>query len=320
MSARDIAEAQRQATDRVTAVLDLDAVERAGGARRGSAGGRGPDDVPAETGIDGQPTAEPVVLDVYDVALLLRAHQLLRRSKPRLAQLCVDEAQDLSPAALGVLVANTEPEGSIILAGDTAQRSFLDNGFVSWRAVLDQLGLGHAALEPLRISYRSTREILAFAQHVMGPLAEPDPPRAPRSGAPVEAHRHPGSGAAVAFLAEALRPLFAREPRATVAILARHAELADRYYEGLRRAEVPSLRRVSHQDFCFRPGVEVTDIRQVKGLEFDYVIVVDVNATSFGMDDESRHLLHIAATRAMHQLWLVVTGTPSPLLPPALLR
>jgi hypothetical protein len=26
-------------------------------------------------------------------------------------------------------------------------------------------------------------------------------------------------------------------------------------------------------------------------------------------------VLHIAATRATHQLWLVVTATPSPLLP-----
>ena len=116
----------------------------------------------------------------------------------------------------------------------------------------------------------------------------------------------------MAFLAEALRPLFAREPRATVAILARHPEQADRYYEGLRRAEVPSLRRVRAQDFSFRPGIEVTEIRQVKGLEFDYVVLVEVNAASFGTDDESRHLFHIGATRAAHQLWLLVHRRAQP--------
>jgi DNA helicase-2/ATP-dependent DNA helicase PcrA len=77
---------------------------------------------------------------------------------------------------------------------------------------------------------------------------------------------------------------------------------------------------VRAQEFCFRPGVEVTEIRQVKGLEFDYVIIVDANASSFGLDAESRHLLHIGATRAAHQLWLIVTGAPSPLLPPELLE
>jgi ATP-dependent DNA helicase UvrD/PcrA len=55
-------------------------------------------------------------------------------------------------------------------------------------------------------------------------------------------------------------------------------------------------------------------VRQVKGLEFDYVVMLDVNASSYALDDESRHLFHIGVTRAAHQLWLVATGTPSPLL------
>ena len=100
-----------------------------------------------------------------------------------------------------------------------------------------------------------------------------------------------------------------------MALLARHPEQADRYYEGLRKAEVPALRRVRAQEFSFRPGIEVTDIRQVKGLEFDYVVMLDVNAASFGSDDESRHLFHIGVTRAAHQLWLIITGPRSPLLP-----
>ena len=41
--------------------------------------------------------------------------------------------------------------------------------------------------------------------------------------------------------------------------------------EGLRLAEVPRLRHVSRQNFSFSPGIDVTDVRQVKGLEFDYV-------------------------------------------------
>jgi DNA helicase-2/ATP-dependent DNA helicase PcrA len=180
--------------------------------------------------------------------------------------------------------------------------------------VLAHLGLAHVAVEPLRIAYRSTREIMTVARAAMGPLADPEAPEAPRSGAPVEAFRFPGVGAAVAFLAEALRDLAAREPRATVALLARHPEQADRYHEGLGRAEVPALRRVRAQEFAFRPGVEVTDVRQVKGLEFDYVVMLDANDSSYGRDDESRHLFHIGVTRAAYQLWLVVTGTPSPLL------
>jgi len=266
---------------------------------------------------------------VDDLAILLRANQLLRQPETPLCHLFVDEAQDLSPMKLAALIGRTTPSGrtdnvrqvpSITLAGDTAQRLFLDNGFGDWRAVLGHLGLSHVAIEPLRIAYRSTREILELARHAMGPLPIDVPAEAKRTGAPVEAFRFSAVGAAVAFLGEALRDLSAREPRATVALLARYPEQADRYFEGLRRAEVPSLRRVRAQDFSFRPGMDVTDVRQVKGLEFDYVVMLDVNAQSYGPDDESRHLFHIAVTRAAHQLWLLVTGRPSPLIPSECLR
>jgi DNA helicase-2/ATP-dependent DNA helicase PcrA len=294
------------------------------GVRRVEGSGDDDDDqnVRGATGIDGLPTEDDLpTLDADDVAILLRANQLLRGAKHAFAHLFVDEAQDLSPMKLSVLIGRTAANvrggkgvPSITLAGDTSQRLFLDNGFGDWRGVLGHLGLAHVAVEPLRIAYRSTREIMTVARAAMGPLADPEAPEAPRSGAPVEAFRFPGVGAAVAFLAEALRELAAREPRATVALLARHPEQADRYHEGLRRAEVPALRRVRAQEFAFRPGVEVTDVRQVKGLEFDYVVMLDANDTSYGRDDESRHLFHIGVTRAAYQLWLAVTGTPSPLL------
>ena len=117
------------------------------------------------------------------------------------------------------------------------------------------------------------------------------------------------------MLAEALRSLSSREPLASVALVTRHPSQAAAYAEALRSAEVAGIRHVREQDFSFRPGIEVTDVTQVKGLEFDYVVILEANASNYGDNTESRHLLHIAATRAAHQLWLVSTGTPSPVLP-----
>lgn len=264
-------------------------------------------------------------LDREDDALLLRLHQLiagpLRAKKQPLVyeHVFVDEAQDLSPVELAVLLDTVSNGRSVTLAGDTSQKLYLDNGFRDWRTTLGELGLSTTEIEPLRIAYRSTREVLEVARDILGPIADPVPPVATRSGAPVEAHVFPQAGAAVAFLAEALRPLFAREPRSTVGVLARFAEQAEAYYEGLCRAEVPHVRRVRAQDFSFRPGIDVTEISQVKGLEFDYVVLVDVNASVFPETDEARHLLHIGATRAAHQLWFFVTGRPSSLVPKRLL-
>jgi DNA helicase II / ATP-dependent DNA helicase PcrA len=269
---------------------------------------------------------ERATFDDEDDALLLRCYQLVRgalRSRSRrpliYEHLFVDEAQDLAAVDLVLLSDIVSDRKSITLAGDTAQRLHLDTGFRSWDEVLSALKLDHTTVEPLRIAYRSTKEVLAFALHVLGDLAEDEPPEAPRSGAPVEYHPFPTQGAAAAFLAEALRPLFVREPRATVAILARYPEQADAYYDVLRMAEIANLRRIENYDFVFRPGVDITDIRQVKGLEYDYVILVDVNAATYPAKDAARYQLHIGATRAAHQLWVVSSGPPSPLLPPDLL-
>jgi DNA helicase-2/ATP-dependent DNA helicase PcrA len=330
MHPAEIKRAWQWCSERCPALLERDREPSATDADAGEETERSYDDedVRGEYGVDGLRTEdERATLDPEDEALLVRAAQLVRgpirsikKGRELLSHLFVDEAQDLSPVELACLLGQTSAEKSVTLAGDTAQKIFLDNGFLDWKGTLGHLGLEHVTIEPLRIAYRSTREVLEVARYALGPLADPEPPVANRSGAPVEAHRFPDQGAAVAFLADALRPLFAREPRATVAILARWPEQADAYYDGLARAEVPNLRRVRVQDFAFKPGVEVTDVRQVKGLEYDYVILVDVNANVFPADDEARHLFHIAATRAAHQLWLVVTGAPSPLVPPQIIE
>ncbi|MDI1478106.1 ATP-binding domain-containing protein [Polyangium sp. y55x31] len=321
-------QAWRWCAERCPAVLDRDPGDRA--ERKAALADEPVDDDPEEErlGADDKPIEEDerALLDPEDDALLLRAYQLIKGDLKKGKQpyvvehLFVDEAQDLAPVDLAVLLGVVSKQKSVTLAGDTAQRLFMDSGFRDWSRVLDDLGLSSVNIEPLRIAYRSTREVLAVARDILGPLADPTPPVAPRTGAPVEHHHFPSQGAAVAFLADSIRPLFTREPRATLAILARHPEQADAYYEALKMAEIPSLRRVRSFDFLFRPGVDVTEIRQVKGLEYDYVVLVDVNESTYAADDESRHLLHIGATRAAHQLWVVSTAKPSALVPAWLLN
>jgi DNA helicase-2/ATP-dependent DNA helicase PcrA len=156
---------------------------------------------------------------------------------------------------------------------------------------------------------------MALARAVLGPLADPEEPLVARDGAPVLLFRFQDAGEAVAMLGDALRSLMGREPTSSVAVIARYPEQADLYHEGLMRAEVPAMRRVRRQDFPFTPGIDVTDVTQVKGLEFDYVIMIEAGAASYPATDEARHMMHIAMTRAAHQLWLLTTGAPSPLLP-----
>ena len=66
--------------------------------------------------------------------------------------------------------------------------------------------------------------------------------------------------------------------------------------------------------FSFEPGVDVTDVENCKGLEFDYVVVPDASAAAYPDRDDARRRLHVAVTRASHQLWLATGGAWSPLV------
>jgi DNA helicase-2/ATP-dependent DNA helicase PcrA len=260
-------------------------------------------------------------LDPEDDALLLRAWQLrvgplLERKQPlRYRHIAIDEVQDFSPLEVQVLLDCLDERRSLTLAGDTQQHVHSHTGFTSWSRFLSELGVQGDALETLRVSYRSSQEIATFAHGVLGHLREEEePPRAMRSGPPVELFRFTDRGACVAFLGDALRELARAEPLASVAVLTPSPEMSAVYHEGLEKSDLPNLRRVAKQDFSFAPGVEVTEIEQAKGLEFDYVVLADTSAEHYPGTPEARRRLHVGATRAVHQLWITSVGTPSALL------
>jgi DNA helicase II / ATP-dependent DNA helicase PcrA len=284
---------------------------------------------------DGERDGERAALDTEDVALLLRIWQTLRGllvdgdGRPiSYAHLFIDEVQDASPIELKVLFGMVEGanprEKSVTLAGDLAQRTFAqgdDRGEFDWGKTLATLGVeseGPAKMEALRVSYRSTAEITTFARGVLGPLAHEAEPIAPRNGPPVQLFAFSSIGESVAWLADVLKQLAQDDPSANVALISRFGQHADAYFEGLERAEVPRLRRVAQQDFTWEPGVDVTDIRQTKGLEFDEVVLLETTAASYPDNPPARHALYVGATRAAHQLWCVSSEAPSPVVTKAM--
>ncbi len=199
------------------------------------------------------------------------------------------------------------------VAGDPAQQIDESLHFRGWQAVVEALGIEQAAPVVLETGYRCTAPIAEFGQRVLGPLAPETAPVAKKSGAPVTVSRVRNEMHAVALLAEALQALQQREPRAQVALLARAQERAQSLYHAL--PEDLAARLVLAGDFSFEPGIDVTTVQQVKGLEFDYVIIPDASSQVYPDDSLSRRTLHVAATRAIHQLWVIAVGSPSPLLP-----
>ena len=195
----------------------------------------------------------------------------------------VDEVQDFSPLELAVLLDATIAQRSVTLAGDTAQAIAPEHGFSTWTELLDFLehraraGRTAAASATARRARSST-----WREHVLGPLMGDVRPVAPRAGAPVESFPFASAGECAEFLSHALKELVRDEPDASVALLARHPEQARLVLRGARARRGAarcgwSPTRTSRS----RPGIDVTDVRQSKGLEFDIVILLDVTDASY---------------------------------------
>ena len=270
--------------------------------------------------IDGRAIAEDTpdalagTVDVEDLPILMlmrmRRDAKAALGAPEIALLAIDEAEDFSLFELAVLGALLRETGSVTLAGDEAQQTA--SSFAGWPTSVATLGAPAAQTIRLPISYRCPRPVAELARRLLGTLAPRDTVQAAREGAPVGIFRLPTEAQAQLFLAGALRDLVDREPRASVGVIAADEGGARRVHSVI--ADMPEARLVLRGEFGFEPGIDVTDVDNAKGLEFDYVVVPDGTAASYPRTDEARHRLHVAVTRAAHQLWVVAGGAPSPLL------
>jgi DNA helicase IV len=263
---------------------------------------------------EGTPEALAGTIDVEDLPILMSF--LAERQGLELestAHLVLDEAEDFSVFELFVLGSLLSQERSCTVAGDEMQQT--TSSFPGWSSLLETLGVPDAEQCRLKVSYRCPPPIAELARHVLGPTApglEATPDA--RAAAPVGFHHFPSFDQAALFLRDAIQDLMEREPRASVAVIASSSEAADRFHAGL--SGLSGVRRVIEGQYSFEPGVDVTDADEVKGLEWDYVVLPDVTARAWPVDDESRRKLHVAVTRAAHQLWVLSYDLRSRLIAP----
>jgi DNA helicase-2/ATP-dependent DNA helicase PcrA len=267
--------------------------------------------------VDGTPDELAGTIDAEDLPLVLWLHARTGGALPsgRVVHLVLDEAEDFASFELDVMgrMLGASSKSGVTLAGDEAQQT--SSCFSGWDDTLACLGAKRAETVRLAVSYRCPEPVTAFAHAVLGPLATETAVTAARAGAPVGLFRFPAAAQAELLVATAVTDLADREPRASIAVIAADEAAAARLFELVSRH--PTARLVLNGEFTFEPGIDVTHVDAVKGLEFDYVVVPDATAAAYPATDDARRRLHVAATRAAHQLWVVASGEASPLLPPA---
>jgi superfamily I DNA/RNA helicase len=262
----------------------------------------------------GTAAADARSVDTEDYAVMFELDRLraLHRGTPPVAPraydlLMLDEAQDLAPLERVLLGRSLAPGGSLVVAGDPAQQIDPSVTFTGWADAMRELGREDHDEITLDAGYRCPPDVVALARHVL----DPGTPAGP--GPSVVRRSLPDDAAIAARVARELSALARRDWTATRVVLCRSPLFARRFVERLRPG-VPA-RLVLDGRFLARGGVQVTTLDQVRGLEFDTVVVPDADAETYPDDPAARRALYVAVTRARHQVLLAHAGKGTPLLP-----
>ncbi|WP_409344695.1 HelD family protein [Paenibacillus sp. MBLB4367] len=225
----------------------------------------------------------------------------------------VDEAQDFSPFQIALLSRQTRG-GSFTILGDLAQGIHAYQGIWSWDEFLSLFDSGQSGYFQLERSYRSTMEIIHFANAVLSRSGETLPLAVPvfRSGdkvsvtcvAPKDRDRE---------LVAALERELAEGSANTVAVIGRTEESCAALQKLLEASGIAAT-LIDARQREYKGGVSVLPAYLAKGLEFDAVLIADADDRHYEASARDAKLLYVACTRALHRLSLFYTGTPSPLL------
>lgn len=214
----------------------------------------------------------------------------------------IDEMQDYTPVQYAVIKKLYKCKKTIL--GDFGQivNPYNSNSLQSLKKLFENV-----EFMELNKSYRSTYEIISFAQRIQQ-----------SNIAPIERHGEEpriipcdSSQSELASI-EKLLTDFRNSSYSSLGIICKTNRQAKELYDALH--EKHDVHVLDFNSEKFIDGITITTIHMSKGLEFDEVIIPSANAERYQTDFD-RSLLYIACTRAMHKLTLTYHGEITSLLP-----
>ncbi|MES9696563.1 MULTISPECIES: HelD family protein [Bacillus] len=220
----------------------------------------------------------------------------------------IDEAQDFSPFQVYVLKEITLGNSFTIL-GDLSQAIYDYQGIEDWNAFKEVFQ--ETGYYELTRSYRSTKEIIEFANEIIENAEIPVGLATPvfRSGEDVKVIR------AEDQFTEVLKTLqhLQNEDVKTIAVIGRTDDECRDIYEKLTNAGL-TVNVIEADQSKYEGGISVVPVYLAKGLEFDAVLLIDVDEEHYKNTKQDAKLLYVGCTRSLHDLWIFYSGEVSPLI------
>ncbi len=261
------------------------------------------------------------VFDWADDALLVRAYQIrcggLVNEKEEIGgygHIIADEVQDFSPVELATIIGAVKDPKDLTLVGDTSQNVDEHGSFPGWERLRKYWNFNGemSTYLSLEISHRSTLPIMRLADFIQ----QRSIVKTGRSGRTPIWFKCLGDQEGLTYVLKWLSRAVELYPTTVTAVICASPEEARFAYKMLQPTFGQAVRLGDAYSFSFEEGILVTDVRQVKGLEFFSVLLWNPTPVGYPTNDLGRNLLYVAATRAEENLCIVSWGRPAAMLPP----
>ncbi|MGP4082307.1 HelD family protein [Pseudalkalibacillus sp. R45] len=271
------------------------------------------DYLPAEIIADTRKRMNKREVTAEDLPALIWIHQKLSGMDKQFIyqHLVIDEAQDFSPFHIEVLKSYVR-EDSFTILGDISQGIHSYRGIEKWQEFIDVFGEGNSKYVQMERSYRSTLEIIEYANRILQNMRHTSGLAKPvfRSGEPVREIKVNKTERMEKVLSILER--IQRSGAHSIALVGRTAKNCAEIHERLMDEGVEASLITADQT-GYQGGISVIPVYLTKGLEFDAVMMLDTDPSNYQFNDEDAKLLYVGCTRALHQLWVLYENELTPL-------
>jgi len=229
----------------------------------------------------------------------------------------IDEAQDFGSVEIRALLNALDQDRTVTIVGDVAQKIVGGRDFGGWNELLKEAGFTDTMPISLTVSYRSTKEVMEVAEHLRGQkFSEKENASSGRRGPSPTFRRVEDLSILPQRVGQWIAERQKDSAKSLSAVICRWPKQAVQLVEELRKLGYPAVRLGHREQFDFSPGITITNVHQVKGLEFRNVLVVEPTEENYkSTNEEEGNLLYVAVTRAEERLDFMGTGKLSGLLP-----
>ena len=251
------------------------------------------------------------IIDEDDLAPLLYIHMILEgiEEKEKYKHIVVDEVQDYSP--LQILLINKLSKGnSLTLVGDLAQGIYYYKGISKWEDITEGVFGGKATYMALSQSYRSTIEIISFANGALEAQnlgLNTTKPVLRHGKEPVIKYTSSKKESAMEIYnaVEEIR----KEGKNSIAIITKTFKEAKALEKDIKRyTDLEYTIIKGNEKSAPSTDVIIIPVYLTKGLEFDGTIIYNPLESVYENNLLNQRLLYVGLTRALHYEYIIAEG------------